>query len=270
MAYQFSGVIGFTDKMDFNHLGGVSRAIDTPFSGRVHAFAVDHTGHELADWELNALQAWSADHPEEWLIYLRVECFGGDCEEMGFVLKAGAVRADFDWGQGHLQKLFAAAQCKLDSPILPFLERNYFTFDDEAHMRRTIALARTHHGQTGANPSVGCVVVSPTGQVLGEDVTGIGGTPHAEEAVLTRLGHSAKGATVYVTLEPCRQRSKGGASCSELLVNVGVNRVVCAVPDKHPNGQGGFDRLKSEGIVVDVGLCEDEAADLYEAFFDSL
>ena len=85
---------------------------------------------------------------------------------------------------------------------------------DETHMRRAIALARRRLGLTGSNPSVGCVIVSGE-TVIGEAATAQGGRPHAEEQALDMAGPAAVGATAYVSLEPCGERSSGAASCAD-------------------------------------------------------
>ena len=137
---------------------------------------------------------------------------------------------------------------------------------DEDHMRRAIALAAAHVGVTAENPSVGCVLVRD-GVVVGEGVTGQGGRPHAEEAALAAAGHQAHGATAYVTLEPCAQRSSGTPSCSERLIASGVARVVVACADASVFAAGlGCQRLQTAGIVTDLGLLEAEAAALYAAY----
>jgi diaminohydroxyphosphoribosylaminopyrimidine deaminase/5-amino-6-(5-phosphoribosylamino)uracil reductase len=137
---------------------------------------------------------------------------------------------------------------------------------DETHMRRAIALARTHVGRTGANPSVGCVIAQGV-QVVGEGVTGEGGRPHAEEVALAQAGERARGAVAYVTLEPCAERSAGGTSCSERLVQAGVARVVVASPDSSVFADGrGTLRLQAAGIAVDHGLLNAEAEPLYAAY----
>jgi len=137
---------------------------------------------------------------------------------------------------------------------------------DEAFMRRAIALAATHVGRTAENPSVGCVIVKD-GAVVGEGVTGEGGRPHAEELALDVAGPAARGATAYVTLEPCARRSGGGASCSERLVAAGVARVVIAAGDSSVYAGGeGCRRLHNAGIVIDQGLLEAEANALYAAY----
>ncbi len=137
---------------------------------------------------------------------------------------------------------------------------------DEDLMRRAIALAQRHVGLTGDNPSVGCVLARD-GAVVGEGVTGEGGRPHAEEAALDAAGPAARGATAYVTLEPCAERSAGGVSCSERLVAAGVARVVvaCADPSVFAAGQGA-QRLQAAGVAIDLGLLGSEAAPLYAGY----
>ncbi|MEQ8557943.1 MAG: bifunctional diaminohydroxyphosphoribosylaminopyrimidine deaminase/5-amino-6-(5-phosphoribosylamino)uracil reductase RibD [Henriciella sp.] len=142
---------------------------------------------------------------------------------------------------------------------------------DERHMRRAIELARAQHGRTGENPSVGCVIVGPDGRRISEGATADGGRPHAEEMALGPLeGIGANGAVAYVTLEPCRERTNGEAACSRRLVESGVSRVVVAVMDQHPKGAGGKAAIEQSGVSVEAGVCEAEAAALYEDFFASL
>lgn len=137
---------------------------------------------------------------------------------------------------------------------------------DEDFMRRAIAVARAHVGLTGSNPSVGCVLVKD-GKIVAEGVTSVGGREHAEQAALSTAGAAARGATAYVTLEPCAQRSAGGSSCSELLVAAGVARVVVASPDSSVYAAGkGARRLQDAGIVTDLGLLKAEAEPLYAAY----
>jgi pyrimidine deaminase RibD-like protein len=138
---------------------------------------------------------------------------------------------------------------------------------DSAFMRRALALAAPGVGRTGANPSVGCVIVKD-GIVVGEGATADGGRPHAEELALSQAGDAARGATAYVTLEPCAKRSTGAASCSDILAQAGVARVVIAVGDPHPFAAGvGVERLRAAGVVVEIGLMADEARALNAAFF---
>jgi len=134
---------------------------------------------------------------------------------------------------------------------------------DEAWMRRAIDLARANVGLTADNPSVGCVIVKD-GRVLGEAVTAPGGRPHAEEQALAIAGAAARGATAYVTLEPCGERSSGAPSCSELLVAAGVARVVAACEDRSPLASSrGVRLLREAGVPTDLGLLAGEAAALY-------
>lgn len=134
---------------------------------------------------------------------------------------------------------------------------------DRPFMERAIALAGGRVGLTGENPAVGCVIVRE-GEMIGEGATAPGGRPHAEEQALGQAGERARGATAYVTLEPCGARSAGGASCSELLTAAGVTRVVIACQDASPFAAGaGAARLRTAGIEVEAGLMEAEASALY-------
>jgi diaminohydroxyphosphoribosylaminopyrimidine deaminase/5-amino-6-(5-phosphoribosylamino)uracil reductase len=138
---------------------------------------------------------------------------------------------------------------------------------DEAHMRHALALAAAGVGQTGDNPTVGCVVVRD-GAVVGEGATAEGGRPHAEELALAQAGDAARGAVVYVTLEPCAKRSNGGVSCADLLIGAGVARVVIAAGDPHPFAAGvGVERLQAAGVAVESGLCDAEARAVNADFF---
>lgn len=138
--------------------------------------------------------------------------------------------------------------------------------DDERFMRRALDLASAQLGHTSPNPSVGCVIVS-AGAIIGEGATGDGGRPHAEEIALAAAGVRANGGTAYVTLEPCNQRSGGSASCSQLLLNAGVTRVVIAIDDPHPLGAHGAQRLSENGVMIEHGLCQAEARHLNAGFF---
>jgi len=129
---------------------------------------------------------------------------------------------------------------------------------DEQFMRAAITAAKVNLGLTAPNPVVGCVLVRD-GEILASGATAPGGRPHAEDQALKAAGE-AHGATAYVTLEPCGARSSGGASCSQLLVEAGVARVVIACDDPSPFASGrGSERLRAAGITVEVGLLADEA-----------
>jgi len=129
---------------------------------------------------------------------------------------------------------------------------------DEDFMRAAIAAAMVNLGLTAPNPVVGCVLVRD-GVILASGATAPGGRPHAEDQALKAAGE-ARGATAYVTLEPCGARSSGGTSCSQLLVEAGVARVVVACDDPSPFAAGrGAERLLAAGIPVEIGLLSDEA-----------
>jgi diaminohydroxyphosphoribosylaminopyrimidine deaminase/5-amino-6-(5-phosphoribosylamino)uracil reductase len=135
--------------------------------------------------------------------------------------------------------------------------------DDAAYMRRAIALAAARVGLTGDNPAVGCVIVRD-GAIVGEAATAEGGRPHAEEQALDAAGERARGATAYVTLEPCGERSAGHAPCGQRLAEAGVARVIaaCADPSAFASGRGPR-RLAAAGVAYAQGLLSDEASALY-------
>lgn len=137
-------------------------------------------------------------------------------------------------------------------------------------MLAALTLARGQSGRTGTNPAVGCVIVAD-GTVVGCAATADGGRPHAEDRALADAGPLARGATVYVTLEPCNARSGGGVSCTDLLIQAGVARVVYACADPHPLAAGkGADRLRASGIAVEVGLKGQAAMAVNHNFFQRI
>src|SRR5580692_6046718 len=127
-------------------------------------------------------------------------------------------------------------------------------------MRAALALGRRGLGTTWPNPSVGCVLVRD-GRVVGRGYTGNGGRPHAEPTALSQAGEAARGATVYVTLEPCCHWGQT-PPCTDALIAAGVARVVIAMldPDKRVDSLG-VARLRDAGIEVDHGLLAAEAAE---------
>jgi len=133
-------------------------------------------------------------------------------------------------------------------------------------MRAALALARRNCGVTWPNPSVGCVLVN-NGAVVGRGWTQASGRPHAETEALARAGAAAKGATAYVTLEPCSHHGKT-PPCAEALIAAGISRAVVAVEDADPRVAGqGFAALKKAGIALEVGVLADEARELNAGFF---
>lgn len=129
---------------------------------------------------------------------------------------------------------------------------------DTQMMSRAIQLARKGFYTTRPNPSVGCVIVKDN-QIVGEGYHQKAGEPHAEVHALRMAGDSARGATAYVTLEPCSHYGRT-PPCALALINIGVKRVVVAVEDPNPQvGGRGIQMLRDAGIQVDVGLHRDEA-----------
>jgi diaminohydroxyphosphoribosylaminopyrimidine deaminase/5-amino-6-(5-phosphoribosylamino)uracil reductase len=142
--------------------------------------------------------------------------------------------------------------------------------EDARFMARAVELALARMGETWPNPAVGCVIVKD-GQVLSEAATAAGGRPHAEEQAVPAAGEAARGATAYVTLEPCGARSSGRSSCAQFLAEAGIARVVVAALDPSPFASGrGTERLRQAGLEVETGLLEDQARVLSEGFLHRL
>jgi diaminohydroxyphosphoribosylaminopyrimidine deaminase / 5-amino-6-(5-phosphoribosylamino)uracil reductase len=130
---------------------------------------------------------------------------------------------------------------------------------DADWMRAAIALAGRGRALSSPNPSVGCILVRDD-RVIGRGWTDRGGRPHGEAMALDQAGEAARGATAYVTLEPCAHRSQRGPACADLLIASGVSRVVVAVQDPDPRTNGaGIERLRAAGIAVETGVLESEA-----------
>jgi diaminohydroxyphosphoribosylaminopyrimidine deaminase/5-amino-6-(5-phosphoribosylamino)uracil reductase len=139
---------------------------------------------------------------------------------------------------------------------------------DAEYMRRALALAAQGWGQTAPNPMVGAVVVRD-GAIVGEGFHPRYGEPHAEVFALRSAGERARGATVYVTLEPCAHFGKT-PPCADALIAAGVARVVAATRDESPVARGGGERLGAAGITFDSGVEERAARELNAAFFHAL
>src|SRR5216117_4307823 len=137
---------------------------------------------------------------------------------------------------------------------------------DQRFMQLALTLGRRGQGRTWPNPAVGAVVVKD-GVIVGRGWTQPGGRPHAETEALRRAGAAARGATLYVTLEPCSHHGKT-PPCADAIVAAGVARVVVACGDPNPLVDGrGLRRLRAAGIAVEVGLRANEARALNRAFF---
>jgi diaminohydroxyphosphoribosylaminopyrimidine deaminase / 5-amino-6-(5-phosphoribosylamino)uracil reductase len=137
--------------------------------------------------------------------------------------------------------------------------------EDERYMRLALALGERHLGLTAPNPSVGAVVVGERGGepvILAQGATQPGGRPHAERVALEAAGAAARGATLYVTLEPCSARSspQHGSSCTDLILEAGIRRLVIGASDASPFAGGwGSTRLEAAGVEVVAGVLAEKA-----------
>ncbi len=137
-------------------------------------------------------------------------------------------------------------------------------------MRRALELAELGRGLTSPNPMVGAVVVVPGGEIVGEGVHLKAGGPHAEIEALRAAGRHARGATLYVTLEPCAHQGRT-PPCTTRIVDAGVARVVAPLVDPNPLVAGrGFEVLRRAAIEVTVGLLAEEAALQNRVFFTAM
>jgi diaminohydroxyphosphoribosylaminopyrimidine deaminase / 5-amino-6-(5-phosphoribosylamino)uracil reductase len=135
---------------------------------------------------------------------------------------------------------------------------------DALYMRRALELATRGWGRVHPNPMVGAVVVRD-GEVVGEGYHREYGHPHAEVEALDQAGARARGATIYVTLEPCSHYGKT-PPCTEAVLAAGIRRLVYACPDPNPKAAGGAAVLSGSEIEIVGGVLEDEARDLNAAF----
>lgn len=142
-------------------------------------------------------------------------------------------------------------------------------YTDRDYMEIALNLAKTARGKTNPNPLVGAVIVKD-GMIVGTGIHRKAGEPHAEVHAFNMAGEHAKGATLYVTLEPCSHYGKT-PPCANLVKNSGVSRVLVATLDPNPQVSGrGVQILKDAGIDVEVGLLEEEAKKLNERFFHNM
>lgn len=138
--------------------------------------------------------------------------------------------------------------------------------DDARWMAAAIALSERTRGQTAPSPNVGCVIVAD-GRLVGRGWTRPGGRPHAEALALVEAGRSARGATAYVTLEPCAHASQRGPTCATLLVEAEIARVVYALRDPDPRTDGkGAALLAGAGVIVERGTGAAEARQAMAGF----
>lgn len=134
-------------------------------------------------------------------------------------------------------------------------------------MARALKLAQLGLGQTAPNPMVGAVLVN-NGEIVGEGYHARAGEAHAEVVAINAAGDRAKGATLYVNLEPCNHYGRT-PPCTDAILAAGIARVVAAVQDANPLARGGADRLRAGGIPVDFGVLEEQARDLNAPFLAS-
>jgi diaminohydroxyphosphoribosylaminopyrimidine deaminase/5-amino-6-(5-phosphoribosylamino)uracil reductase len=131
---------------------------------------------------------------------------------------------------------------------------------DHRLMQGALRLAMRALGRTAPNPAVGALIADEaTGEIIARGSTQAGGRPHAEAVVIAQAGERARGKTMYVTLEPCSHHGRT-PPCANAIIESGVARVVCPIEDPDPRVSGkGVALLRQAGVVVDLGLCADEA-----------
>ena len=139
-------------------------------------------------------------------------------------------------------------------------------FNDQNHMEEALELARGGTALASPNPCVGAVIVDSAGRVVGRGFHAYDGLKHAEVLALEEAGDHARGATLYLNLEPCSHTGRTGP-CADALIKAGIKRVVAAMRDPNPLVAGsGFEKLRAAGIEVFEGLLNSEARKLNEAF----
>lgn len=137
---------------------------------------------------------------------------------------------------------------------------------DHKYLRRALELAQKSFGLASPNPNVGAVLVDSSGEILGEGFHTYDGKKHAEVLALESAGEKARGATLYINLEPCSHHGRTGP-CTEALIAAGIGRVVACTADPNPAVSGrGFARLRQAGVQVTSGILEEEARPVNDAF----
>lgn len=145
-------------------------------------------------------------------------------------------------------------------------EPTTWTDTDRRMMARALELSLKGVGQVSPGPLVGCVIVSPAGEIVGEGFYVFEEIKHAETIALNLAGERARGATAYVSLEPHAHHGRT-APCTDALIAAGIKRVVAPIEDLNPKVSGkGFAHLRAAGVIVDIGLLRDEAAQVNEAY----
>ncbi len=138
--------------------------------------------------------------------------------------------------------------------------------NDDKYMKRVLELAAKGKGRTSPNPMVGAVIVK-SGRIIAEGYHRKAGTPHAEVVALKKAGAKAKGATLYVNLEPCCHTDKKTPPCTKAIIQSGIGKVVIAIKDPNPKVSGrGIRELGKAGIMAETGIMKLEAQELNKAF----
>src|SRR5437588_2728304 len=123
---------------------------------------------------------------------------------------------------------------------------------DEHHLRRALELGQQGVGLTSPNPNVGAVMVASDGKIVGSGSHSYAGLKHAEILALEQAGEKARGATLYINLEPCCHQGRT-PPCTDKLIKAGIKRVVAGMPDPNPVvAEKGFEQLRGAGVTVDV------------------
>jgi len=137
-------------------------------------------------------------------------------------------------------------------------------------MLEAVRLGEAARGRTAPNPNVGCIIAKD-GKIVGRGCTGDGGRPHAEAIALAEAGKRAKGATLYTTLEPCAHHSDRGPTCSAIVPQAGIARVVAALKDPDPRTAGkGLAMLRQAGVEVKAGVGKDAARASMSGYFSRI
>jgi diaminohydroxyphosphoribosylaminopyrimidine deaminase/5-amino-6-(5-phosphoribosylamino)uracil reductase len=137
---------------------------------------------------------------------------------------------------------------------------------DQQFLHQALQLAKKSFGLASPNPNVGALLVDDSGSVVGEGFYTYDGVKHAEVQAIEQAGHKARGATLYINLEPCSHQGRTGP-CADAVVGAGIKRVVACMPDPNPLVSGrGFARLRAAGVQVASGILEEEARPLNDAF----
>jgi diaminohydroxyphosphoribosylaminopyrimidine deaminase/5-amino-6-(5-phosphoribosylamino)uracil reductase len=137
---------------------------------------------------------------------------------------------------------------------------------DQQFLQQALQLAKQSFGLASPNPNVGALLVDESGGVVGEGFYTYEGVKHAEVKAIEQAGEKARGATLYINLEPCSHQGRTGP-CADAVIGAGIKRVVASMPDPNPRVSGrGFARLRAAGIQVASGILEEEARPLNDAF----